>query len=58
MKSITFDLYEHMKLATMSVKKDYGYKLNLKNRWRVYLGLWLIEIGCHLTGISFEESEE
>jgi hypothetical protein len=56
-KEIDIDLREQMKNIEMKVQRDWGYKLNLKNKVWVYLGLKLIKVGCYLCGINFQAEE-
>lgn len=56
-KVLDLDLREQMSNLEMKVQRDWGYKLNLKNKALVFFGLKLIRIGCLLCGINFSEEE-
>ncbi len=50
------DLCEQMRQMTITVEKKHG--IEFKNKWRVFVGLKLIQWGCRLCGISFEDETE
>jgi hypothetical protein len=57
-REIDIDLREQMKNIEMKVQRDWDYKLNIKNKAAVFLGLKLIKTGCLLCGIDFQYSDD
>jgi hypothetical protein len=50
------DLREQLRHVTLTAERQYG--ITFRNAWRVYLGLTVVQLGCALAGINFEEPDE
>jgi hypothetical protein len=45
------DLLDQMEQLTINVEVKHG--IEFRNKWRVFLGLRVIQLGCWLAGIDF-----
>jgi hypothetical protein len=50
------NLREQMRHVTITVERQYG--IFFESKWRVFIGLTLIQWGCRLCGINFEDESK